>query len=155
MSLVTDTLDGFVADLEAQVAAPTGDLGFGSDISCTTDITATLDEVSGDSSLAVAQAAYRRLATPRGGLIDDDDYGLDVRRYLGRPMTAQEVQAITGEIRNELLKDDRIDSVDEVSLVEASGQTFDLTVRCTTAAGPFRLTLAVADADTLIKEMSA
>jgi hypothetical protein len=154
---LAEIVDAATAEVEAEYPVPTGDPGFGSDISCADDISATMDEVSGDSSLAVAQSNYRRLSTPRGTLSDDEDYGLDLRAFLAKAMTPEQIQAIEGQIRGELGtgKDDRNESIDEVSVTEITPAEFAVEIRGTTAAGPFRLTLNVTDSDVLLQEMVA
>lgn len=63
----------------------------------------------------IAQACYLRLTTPRGTLDDGDEgvvYGLDVCDFLGRRTTADAVDTIAAAVEAELLKDDRIASVE-------------------------------------------
>lgn len=100
----------------------------------------------------VAQAAYRRLITPRGTLLpfygddDDHDYGFDVAAYVGRsPKNA--VAALPGLIRAELKKDDRIDEVTATVSITTDGPSTRLviSIACTTDDGPFTLVMAVAD----------
>lgn len=113
---------------------------FGSDLAATDDLDANAREVEGDE--LVAQAIYRRLTTPRGQLLDDPDYGLDIRSFLQASMTAADLALIGGRIRAELAKDETIDDVQAtVKLTAAQTITVDLAV--TTGQGPFRMVFAV------------
>lgn len=53
---------------------------YGTDLSCVVDLDAGLAEVTGNTLLA--QALARRLITPRGGLLDDPNYGYDLTQFL-------------------------------------------------------------------------
>lgn len=90
------------------VDPPAGALGYGTDLSCTTDLTPTLSEVDPSSPLAIVEAVIRRFTTPRGALIDDPDYGLDVRGHLNRAATTNDLRALAGALRGEAQKDDRV-----------------------------------------------
>lgn len=139
MSVVREALAELLAELPAPSSSVLEDEGFGSDLSCADDLTADMAELDTDDPLVVAQAVYRRLTTPRGGLIDDPDYGLDVRSFLHKGMTPAEVRAIAGQIRLEILKDERVLDA-EVRLRDVSMRRFTLEIACVTATGPFELT---------------
>lgn len=111
---------------------------FGVDLDCLDDLTEGMREVSGPT--CVAQDCYRRLITPRGKLLGEPDYGLDVAAYLSRGMTPERVLAIPEEVRKELSKDERVESV-EVNVIENTGASLVLSIRVTTGAGPFQLGL--------------
>ena len=118
---------------------------FGFEISCTDSIK-TGHYVSG--ARLVAEAAYRRLITPRGMLSggeEEDNYGFDVMDAIGSVSTASEAASLPGRIQTELLKDDRLQSVDVVVTPSTSGPstTFNIDITGHTAAGPFNLVLAV------------
>lgn len=123
-------------------------MSFGTDLSCTTGLR-TGRYVTG--ARLVAEAAYRRLTTPRGTLFwgeDEADYGLDLTELLlGQPNTTALANSLEGRIRNELKKDERID---EVAVTVATGTvgastTYTISISATTADGPFELTLGVSD----------
>jgi hypothetical protein len=138
-TVLSSALADFAAETIAR--APSEDpLGY--DVSCVEDIDPKAREVEGEEMMA--QAWARRLGTSRGSLGDDDpDYGLDLLDVLHKKMTAAEIAAIPGQIRAELLKDDRTLDV----VVKLTRFTPDQLLECeldgTTAAGPFRRTLAV------------
>jgi len=119
----------------------------GTDLSCTDDLTETMAEVEG--VVGVAQAIYRRLTTRAGGLLDEDDYGLSVRLFLHLPMTPAERASIPGQIRQEITKDPRIETVDVVVAL-ITGETMNITINCTTAEGPFELVIDISAARPIV-----
>lgn len=124
---------------------------YGTDISCTDDMDPLAREVSGQE--VVAQAIYRRLTTPRGRLIDDPDYGTDVRSFLHRGLTTAELRAVEAAIRSEVLKDERIALVTVKATSADDGQSMTVVLNVTTGLGPFRLVFAVtAETVSLLKE---
>ena len=120
---------------------------FGREMSATTSIK-TGRFVSG--LRAVGEAAYRRLTTPRGMLQGGEaeaDYGIDLTELIGTTNPKQDAASLPGRIENELLKDERIESVsvDIVYTTEGPVTTFAIIVDCTTAEGPFALQIAASD----------
>jgi hypothetical protein len=108
----------------------------------------------------VVQALYRRLITPRGTLqpVDDtlggDDeraYGFDVSGYCGAVGYPTAVNALPGQVRNELLKDDRVSPSLSVTATLSQGNdgldAIDLSISGELAdeSGSFDLTLRVND----------
>ena len=109
--------------------------------------------------IAVGQAAFRRLTTPRGTLrsvlpnAPELTYGFDLSRYIGAIDTDLAVATIPGRVRSELLKDDRIRDVEcSVSVERRSDGTSYLLVAITAqlsnAGDSFSLTLSVDEAST-------
>jgi hypothetical protein len=137
----------------AAVGLPTGglpptdpaaaDAELGVDLDVMTDLPPSFTLARGFKNLA--NAIVRRLSTPKGALAkfgDDPDYGLGLMGWLNASRTTAEVQALGGEIEEQVTADERIQSA-EVT-VEFSHETSTLSVdlALTTAAGPFRLVLA-------------
>jgi hypothetical protein len=155
MTAFTDFVAAELAKLTQVVPTPVGNVGYGTDLSCTTDLTPTMEVVNPVSTVAIAQSWLRRLTTPRGGLVDDPTYGLDVAGYLNRPMQPLDVRQYEGEIRQELLKDDRVTEavvtvtyVNESLTVSALGTPVDPTL------GPFTLTFAITgDGSIVVQEL--
>ena len=110
--LVLDAIDAELATLDRIVQPPTGALGYGRDLSCVSDLTDSMAEVEPDSTLGIGEAAIRRLTTSRGQLLDDPDYGLNLRLFLNRPTAAQELAELRGRIKAEVGKDDRVEDVE-------------------------------------------
>lgn len=157
MTIVHDKIAEYTAALEPLVAPPTGDLGYGGDLSCTDDLTADMVELDGSDPVVVAQSNYRRLRTPRGALPDDPNYGFDLVELLNRGLTVRSVQEIEGQVRGELEKDDRNDMTALTVTVTfaVDFKSFDLELRSISAEAPYTLTLAVTDGGVLLKEIRA
>ena len=120
---------------------------FGKDTSCTTGIRAGRF-VTG--LRLVAEAAYRRITTPRGmlrGSEDDQSYGIDITELIGQASSKAVVAALPGRIANKLAKDERIESteVDVAEVTSGIERSYAITIRCVTAEGPFTLQLAASD----------
>ena len=154
MQTILDDIDANLPTL-ARIYQPTGaDVGFGSDLSCTDDVSPTFETISGDEPLAVAQAAYRRLRTAIGELLDDPDYGCDIEAYIQRGLTPQVLQELKIGAQAELLTDDRIATVD-VNLTSTDPTTYLLDIRCTSTQGPFSLTFELTDAQAALSAIQA
>jgi hypothetical protein len=153
-SIVRDELARLTGDVVRVVDPPTGDLGLGSDLDCTDDLTEDMAEVPGDSPLAVAQSNYRRLTSARGSIPGSPNDGFDVIALLNKGMTRDQVTGLAGQIKSELEKDDRNQNV-TVTLIPTGGSDFDLDVRGETATGPFTLIFAVVDGAAAVKEINA
>ncbi len=119
--------------------------GFGRDTSCTGALRPG-QFVTG--TRLVAESAYRRLTTPRGmlrGGEEEADFGLDLLDVIGNVATKSDAAALGGRIRNELLKDARIESVEATVVLTRNGPAteLDITVEAETREGPFALTIEV------------
>ena len=92
----------------------------------------------------VAQDAIWRLKTPRGmGILEEDapNYGIDLLGMLGSVETEADAASLPGRIESTLTDDDRIlsASVEVIRTVNGAAIEYDITIRCTTAEGPFAL----------------
>lgn len=118
---------------------------YGTDISTITaagaiDIDPYFKVVSG--STAVLHAIVKRLVTPQGGLIDDEDYGYDLRALVHGSTSRAELNSAIGEIEAQCLQDERVSDA-TVTLLVASG-VLTCKVQVTLVDGQtFRLVLAV------------
>ena len=118
---------------------------FGTDTSCTTSLR-TGRMVSG--ARLVAEAAYRRLTTPRGmlrGGEEEANYGLDLTELIGSAETEADRAALPGRISGELAKDERIleTRVRATTTTDGPSTALDVTIEAATSDGPFTLRLAV------------
>lgn len=97
----------------------------------------------------LAEAAYRRLITVRGTLLDDPNYGLGLVRWLQSEYTPAMLAALPSIIRLELMKDPRLDSVDvEITSSRDASSAVSMQVEITGAGvngEGFSLVLAVSD----------
>lgn len=122
---------------------------FGVDLSSADD----LDETRTVSGVElVAQDAVWRLKTPTSmGILEADapGYGFDLLEAIGSVATADDAAALPGRIAAELKDDERILDVTAtvVRTGEGPSERWDITIRCTTADGPFSLVGFVSDGE--------
>lgn len=121
---------------------------FGKDTSCTGSLRPGV-VVTGVR--LVGEAIFRRLTTPRGmlrGGEQEADYGLDMLELVGASVTPGDIAALPGRVRNEVLKDPRIVSVEVTATTTKVGPatTLTLVISCVTGEGPFDLTVGVDEA---------
>lgn len=146
------------SSLTRDVATPLAPLGYGADLSCASDLTEQMASVDPLTRLAVAEAIARRLTTPRGGVLDDPDYGLDLRAMCNRGMADDDVRTLAARVRSEVEKDDRVDAAAVVVTPSSDVSTLTIAIRVTPydgRIGTFSLTLAVTSSSALIKEIAA
>lgn len=156
MSVVLDAIDRALGELRPVMAPPTGDLGYGRDLSCTSELSPTLTEVDPMSTRGIAEATLRRLTTPRGMLPGDPSYGLDVRAFCSRGTPEAELRDLAGIVRGEVTKDDRIADV-RVSVTRPGMGELRIELRLVPAAPagtPFSLILAVTSAAVLLEGLT-
>jgi hypothetical protein len=123
---------------------------YGSDVSATTSLR-TGRLVTG--ARLVAESAFRRLITPRGmlrGGEEEANFGLDLTELVGGVTSSAEEATIPGRVQAELLKDERIESVDVTVLRmrQGPGTRYRITIEALTNAGPFSLQVGVNDVST-------
>lgn len=114
---------------------------YGIDISGTDDVDPTFALVSGNALLA--QALYRRLTTPRGGMFYDPNYGFDVRLLLNMSLSDVGLAAIVGMIEGECEKEERVYTAR--CFLDRTPGAATLNINVQTQLGPFALTLAVSE----------
>lgn len=92
---------------------------------------------------AVAQALLRRLVTPRGALLGEPTYGLDVRAWVNDTLTAGDLRRLESRVAEELRADERVDDVVAVATFATEVLRIVVRVRVVGLTTPLRLTLAV------------
>lgn len=117
-----------LATLERVIDPPPEPLGYGGDLDCIIDCTEDYAELDGDTPRGIAQAIARRYCTPRGGLLDDPDYGCDVRGMLNHATTQASLRSLQTRMKNEAAKDERVERADIVV-------TYDSATSSLSAAG--------------------
>lgn len=122
---------------------------YGRDTSCTTGLRSGR-VVSGLRLLA--EAAFRRITTPRGSLQggeDEADYGIDIFELIGSVESESDAKAMAGRIELELRKDDRFQRVDvQVFLAEDGGAIeAEVQISILAAAGPFSFVVPVGEVE--------
>lgn len=118
-----------------------GTVNYGTDLDGVTDLSPTMAEASGLHMLA--QALVRRLITPRGTLIDDANYGYDIRDFLGDDLSPADVGRIGSGVDQELIKDERVLS-SQTTVTPLSTYVLTISTVVTPSQGPsFQLVAAV------------
>lgn len=122
-------------------------VNYGRDTSCTNTLR-TGRYATG--ARLVAEAAYRRLITPRGSLRgseEEQNYGLDLMDLVGSVSTKADAASLPGRIRSELTKDERITSLDVevLRIVDGPSVAYQITIDGKCDAGPFNLTLKASE----------
>lgn len=130
---------------------------FGRDTSCVSELRSGR---FANGPRLVAEAAYRRLTTPRGmlrGGEDEQNYGLDLTELIGSVSTGQDRLSLPGRIAAELKKDERIETVavDVVDQSEGVGRRFSVRIDAVTAEGAFALVLGVDEINVEVLGISA
>ncbi len=152
-----------LASIERVRDAPTGALGYGTDLSCTTDLDPDLAETDPMSPLGIGEGVVRCWDTPRGSLPNDGkdaaSRGLSLREELHRGTTDRDLRALERRLATEALKDDRIDRiVVEVRVTSTGTATVELEVIATVTpagvGGPFQLVLAATSAEIIVKAIA-
>lgn len=153
---MADAIAASLAELEPDVDTPVEPFGYGADLWCDSDLREDMAMVDGSSTLALAQALVRRLDCPRGALPDDPDYGIDLKSFCNRGLTADAIRALAGQVRAELEKDDRVDRASVTLRPSSTGSELRVEVVVTpidARLGRFALTLAVTSAEMLVEEI--
>jgi hypothetical protein len=128
-------------------------IDYGTDLWGADDLDPLMSEINdGRDSTIVMQAIYRRLITPRGGLIDDPDYGLCVQDWIEGGMTAVELSQLPGVVANEIQKDDRVVRA-IVAVRQLDARTIALDISGEIAGGPFAMVVSVSPSAVLLEEM--
>ncbi len=156
-SVIESALAAELATLTREVEPSTEPLGFGIDLDCVTDVTEDFAETDPRSPKGIAQGAIRCLTTPRGSLVDDPDYGFDLRAVTSRGVATGELRGIASAIAGEVTKDDRISDVTVELSASLANQTLDVKLRIQPkdpALGTFSLTFVVTSAEVLINTIS-
>lgn len=120
--------------------------GYGLDIACDplTGISPLFDLVDGRAQLI--QAILRRYETPRGGLLDDPQYGLGVFSWVGKRTDAAQLLAWGQALGAEARKDERVRSARGRIALDAATERLTFSVAIEPIEGEaFALTAAISD----------
>lgn len=101
-------------------------------------------------TLLVAQRLYHRLITPRGALLggeDEANFGVDLAGFVGSTEGSTLDSRLPGVIRNELLKDPAVESVDVRAerTTDAGRTSWTIEIEAVTTEGTVELIVAVSD----------
>jgi hypothetical protein len=123
---------------------------YGSDLSCVQDLDPRCIVVTGRRLLA--EAVARRWITPRGGLIDDPNYGTDVTAYINDDVKPRDLATLASAMSQEAEKDERVNSCDIDIQVPPNGiGAYVITASIHDNDGPFQLVVGV---DSVSKDIS-
>jgi hypothetical protein len=118
--------------------------------SCITDVTTPATLSSGNR--CVAEAIARRWGTPRGGLIDDPNYGYDLTDAIGDDLNKSDLAKMAHFAAAEAEKDERVDSADVT--IQLIGAVLIVSGTITTARGPFQLVVSVSNVTVTLLSVS-
>jgi hypothetical protein len=143
-----------LVELERVTDPPEAPLAWGQDLSCVDDVREDFGETAAGSPRILAEALVRRLTTPRGALLDDPDYGIDLRSYCNRGVTLEDLRSLQARARAEATKDERIESVSLTVTTDPAGSSIRLEPRIAPAdpnTKPFAFVVSVTDATVLLE----
>jgi len=114
---------------------------YGTDIACLNDLDPLFRVISGPQVLS--EAIARRFITPRGALLSDLNYGLDLRIFLSESLTSQKLFAIASSVEAEITKDERITSASATVTYNASTRELLIEIAAETTDNDLSLVLSV------------
>lgn len=123
---------------------------YGTDLYCGDDLDPHMRET--DDLETMVLAVWRILQTPKGSLLDDKDYGIDMVGMLSVATTAPGgVETISTLVEAAIKRAEpkRVETC-TVRVDGFDGKTLRLEVRCTGANGPFDLVVAIDKAKALL-----
>ena len=115
---------------------------YGSDISCTDDIEATISDIG--SARIMPQVVLRRITTKRNTLLSaPDETTIDIRDFMGAGITTGELRRIKAAVTGALIADPRISAVDSSFTFDTQTEILECSLRGNGAGGSFDLTVGV------------
>lgn len=154
--IVRDAIAEMIEDLEPTLPTPEEPFGYGTDLSCRDDLTATMESVDPFSVEAIAESLARLYQTPKNTVPGAPGWGEDLRQYLNRGTTTHDIRAIAERARVAGEADDRIRSIAVKVTPSADGSTLAIAIRVRPRdirLGPFTATLAVTSAAVILEEI--
>jgi hypothetical protein len=116
-------------------------LGVGPDGSL--DVDPAMRETSGLQVLA--QSLVMRQFTPTGSSIGNPNECIDLRNFLSAGLTQSQTQQIGAVVQQQLLRDQRVQSVSVQATFNASTSILTVVENIVSNAGPFTLTISVSN----------
>ena len=134
MSFLQDTISSLISQLPRVSSTPLPPLGFGVDVLCVSDFEPSLTETDGGSVLSLAQDIFHAVTTPRGGIPDAPNRGVDLRQLLSLGVTSDKLRNFATQAHGEILKDDRVNEcsvaitpLNSAAFIAPSAGVFDIT----------------------------
>jgi phage baseplate assembly protein W len=112
-----------------------------------------MPSVMASGNRVVAEAVVDRWTTPRGGLIDDQNYGYDLTDLISKTLTPADLAAAQTNARLEAMKDPRVASA-SVAITSMATGVISVVATLVAANGPFQLVLAVSSVTVTILQVS-
>lgn len=91
----------------------------------------------------LAQSIVCRLSTARGTVIDCPNDCLDLRDMVSDGLSQSQLNALGGQVRQEILKDQRVQDAAVTATYAAPSSTLTVQIRVSSLYGPFALVLSV------------
>jgi hypothetical protein len=105
------------------------------------DLTPDMQVATGRDVLS--QSLIRRQTTPRGSVLTSPNDCIDIRAYLSKGQTRQQLQLLSQTIRQELLRDQRVTTATVAISYAVATSVTTITESILSSYGPFTLTLAL------------
>jgi hypothetical protein len=102
----------------------------------------------------VAEAVVRRWSTSRGELIDDPNYGTNVVDQIQNDLGPRDIAYLNQQLAAEAQKDERVLRA-QVSVSLTTAGLLTVVGTLTTAAGPFKLVVAISGVSTTLLLVSS
>lgn len=99
--------------------------------------------IEGSGRTLLAQSLVRRFTTPRGSVIDAPNDCLDVRSFLSAGFTQAQINGLSGTLKAEAEKDERVVNADVQATYQPSTRALTITMSIQSGYGPFSLTLSL------------
>lgn len=99
--------------------------------------------IEGSGRMLLAQSLVRRFTTPRGSVIDAPNDCLDVRSFLSAGFTQAQINGLSGTLKAEAEKDERVVNADVQATYQPSTRALTITMAIQSGYGPFSLTLSL------------
>lgn len=150
-NVVQDFIDAEIAQLQRLVPLQVAPYGYGSDLSCATDLTEDMAETDPESVQGIAEMLVRFLTVERDSVPDAPGRGFNIYRLVREGQTPESIRTAQAQIVNEATEDDRIETA-TCTITVAGLKKLDINVRCTPvdkALGNFELVLGVTPDDVL------
>ncbi len=123
---------------------------FGTCWSCVSDL--VMPSVMASGFRVVGEAIARRWQTPRGGLVDDPNYGTDATDLVGDDLGTTELAQAAHALGIEAEKDERVSSC--AVTCQLVGGVLMIAGVVKTAAGPFQLVVSVTQVSVTLLQAS-
>lgn len=154
---VADAIAASLAAIQREMPAPTGDLGYGTDVMSLQDLDDRARDIDPTGTDGITQDCFHRLDTPRGLIRDAPDFGLDLVGLLHGAMTTSSTRLNEGAVIAELRKDDRVADA-EVTISQVAHSSWRIAILITPedpSIKPFPLVLALTDGKLLLDTMAS